>query len=59
MRYPGVSGNTDIHELRALLTTPFVNNRAADRGLKSLLPNTPTLGRSLRMVQWNIERGIE
>ena len=43
-------------KLRQLLTTPFVNNR---RGVKPVLPATPNLGKSLRIVQWNIERGIE
>ena len=47
------------NKLRLLLTTPFVNNRASTRGVKAVLPNTPNLGRSLRVVQWNIERGIE
>lgn len=44
------------NKLRLLLTTPFVNNQ---RGAKPVLPMTPNLGRSLRVVQWNIERGIE
>jgi len=44
------------NKLRQLLTTPFVNNR---RGVKPVLPATPNLGKSLRIVQWNIERGIE
>jgi endonuclease/exonuclease/phosphatase family metal-dependent hydrolase len=47
------------NKLRLLLTTPFVNNRASTRGVKAVLPNTPNLGQSLRVVQWNIERGIE
>lgn len=44
-------------KLQLLLTTPFVNNRA--RGMKPLLPSTPLLGKFLRVVQWNIERGLE
>src|SRR6185503_9312744 len=47
------------NKLRLLLTTPFVNNQASTRGAKPVLPITPNLGRSLRVVQWNIERGIE
>jgi endonuclease/exonuclease/phosphatase family metal-dependent hydrolase len=47
------------NKLRLLLTTPFVDNHASSRGVKPLLPNTPNLGKSLRIVQWNIERGIE
>ncbi len=43
-------------KLRLLLTTPFVNNRPATR---AVLSATPHLGKSLRIVQWNIERGIE
>ena len=46
-------------KLRLLLTTPFVSNRASSRGVKPLLPATATLGKSLRVVQWNIERGLE
>lgn len=44
-------------KLRLLLTTPFVNNRA--RSAEPMLPSTPQLGKFLRVVQWNIERGIE
>lgn len=47
------------NKLRLLLTTPFVNNRASNRGAKPQLPDTSNLGKSLRIVQWNIERGIE
>jgi endonuclease/exonuclease/phosphatase family metal-dependent hydrolase len=43
-------------KLRLLLTTPFVNNR---RAAKPVLPASQNLGKSLRIVQWNIERGIE
>jgi endonuclease/exonuclease/phosphatase family metal-dependent hydrolase len=45
-------------KLRLLLTTPFVSNRVSRR-VKPLLPVTPSLGKSLRVVQWNIERGLE
>jgi len=47
------------NKLLRLLTTPFVNNRASARGVKPVLPTTSNLGKSLRIVQWNIERGIE
>jgi endonuclease/exonuclease/phosphatase family metal-dependent hydrolase len=46
-------------KLRRLLTTPFVSNAAAARGVRPLLPNAPGLGRVVRVVQWNIERGLE
>lgn len=45
------------NKLHLLLTTPFVENRA--RLVKPMLPSTPQLGRFLRIVQWNIERGLE
>lgn len=44
-------------KLRALLTTPFVSNRA--RAARPLEPSTPRLGRFLRVAFWNVERGIE
>jgi len=44
------------NKLRLLLTTPFVSN---GRGTKPMLPSSPGLGKFLRIVQWNIERGIE
>lgn len=47
------------NKLRRLLTTPFVSNEAAARGVKPLLPTTAKLGRFLRVVEWNIERGLE
>jgi endonuclease/exonuclease/phosphatase family metal-dependent hydrolase len=47
------------NKLRRLLTTPFVSNDAAARGVKPFLPTTPKLGRFLRVVEWNIERGLE
>jgi endonuclease/exonuclease/phosphatase family metal-dependent hydrolase len=47
------------NKLRLLLTTPFVNNGASTRGVKPLLPSSPGLGKLLRIVQWNIERGVE
>lgn len=44
-------------KLRALLTTPFVGNRA--RGARPLKPSSPQLGRFLRVAFWNVGRGIE
>ena len=45
-------------KLGRLLTTPFVSNAAA-RGGRPVLPKDPQLGTFVRVVQWNIERGIE
>jgi len=46
-------------KLGRLLTTPFVSNAASERGVKPLMPNAARLGRVVRVVQWNIERGLE
>lgn len=46
-------------KLDRLLTTPFISNAASARGVQPLLPSTPKLGKFLRVVQWNIEEGIE
>lgn len=46
-------------KLSRLLTTPFVSNAATARGAKPLLPSTTRLGGFLRVVEWNIERGVE
>jgi endonuclease/exonuclease/phosphatase family metal-dependent hydrolase len=46
-------------KLRTLLTTPFVRNTAADSGIVPLKPSDPQTGKMLRVVQWNIERGLE
>ena len=46
-------------KLNHLLTTPFISNAASTRGVQPLLPKTPKLGTFLRVVQWNIEEGIE
>ena len=43
-------------KLDRLLTTPFVSNA---RGGPVELPRSPKLGTFVRVVQWNIERGIE
>lgn len=45
--------------LRRLLATPFVSNAASERGVKPLLPGTSKLGRVVRVVEWNVERGLE
>jgi endonuclease/exonuclease/phosphatase family metal-dependent hydrolase len=46
-------------KLHTLLTTPFVNNEAYLNGVKPLRPDLKGTGPSLRLVEWNIERGIE
>jgi hypothetical protein len=46
-------------KLNALLTTPFVNNEAYFGGLKPLRPDLNETGPNLRLVEWNIERGLE
>jgi endonuclease/exonuclease/phosphatase family metal-dependent hydrolase len=46
-------------KLHTLLTTPFVNNEAYYSGVKPLRPDLKGMGPSLRVVEWNIERGIE
>ena len=46
-------------KLHALLTTPFVSNSASEAGRQPRRPSTPELGPFLRVVQWNIERGLE
>lgn len=47
----------DLQEkLDRLLTTPFVSNAASSR---VVLPKSAKLGTFVRVVQWNIERGIE
>jgi endonuclease/exonuclease/phosphatase family metal-dependent hydrolase len=47
------------NKLNTLLTTPFVNNEAYFAGTKPHRPYLKGLGPSLRLVQWNIERGME
>jgi Endonuclease/Exonuclease/phosphatase family len=46
-------------KLHTLLTTPFINNEAYFNGTKPLRPDLKGMGPSLRLVEWNIERGIE
>ncbi len=45
--------------LERILTIPFVSNSATARGVKPLVPRTPKLGAFVRVVEWNIERGLE
>jgi endonuclease/exonuclease/phosphatase family metal-dependent hydrolase len=47
------------NKLDTLLTTPFINNEAYFAGTKPLRPDLKGMGPSLRLVEWNIERGIE
>ena len=46
-------------KLQTLLTTPFVSNRAFESGVRPLKPVSPETGKFLRVVEWNIERGLE
>ncbi len=46
-------------KMQTLLTTPFVNNEAYFNGTKPLRPDIKGMGPCLRLVEWNIERGIE
>lgn len=46
-------------KLNHLLTTPFISNRAFELGHKPMQPESPELGSYLRVVQWNIDRGLE
>jgi endonuclease/exonuclease/phosphatase family metal-dependent hydrolase len=45
-------------KVQTLLTTPFVNNEAYLSGTKPLRPDVKGMGPSLRLVEWNIERGV-
>jgi endonuclease/exonuclease/phosphatase family metal-dependent hydrolase len=46
-------------KLHTLVTAPFVNNEAYFNGVRPLRPDLKGMGPSLRLVEWNIERGIE
>lgn len=46
-------------KLNSLLTTPFLSNEAFYRGAKPMRPDLKGVGPSLRLVVWNIERGLE
>ena len=45
-------------KLDSVLTTPFISNEAYYNGTRPLRPDIPGLGPSLRVVMWNIERGV-
>jgi endonuclease/exonuclease/phosphatase family metal-dependent hydrolase len=45
--------------LEAITTTPFISNEAYYRGARPHRPDVSQLGTSLRLVAWNIERGLE
>ena len=45
--------------LHAITTTPFLSNQAYYRGARPHRPVLSQLGPSLRVVTWNIERGLE
>ena len=47
------------NKLRRLLTTPFFSNAASARGVQPRSPSSAKLGKFLRVVEWNIERGLE
>ena len=51
----GTVGDT----LHTLTTTPFISNEAYYRGATPHRPVLKQLGQSLRLVAWNIERGLE
>lgn len=46
-------------KLHAIATTPFLSNQAYYRGARPHRPVLSQLGPSLRVVAWNIERGLE
>ncbi len=46
-------------KLHRLLTTPFVWNGATAAGIRPSRLNSPKIGEFLRVVMWNIERGLE
>ncbi|MDO8795025.1 MAG: endonuclease/exonuclease/phosphatase family protein [Vicinamibacterales bacterium] len=46
-------------KLQKLATRPFLSNEAHYRGARPHRPIVGPLGRSLRVVMWNIERGLE
>lgn len=47
------------NKLQRLLTTPVIDNSAAEAGAKPVRPEWPGLGPLLRTAMWNIERGQE
>jgi endonuclease/exonuclease/phosphatase family metal-dependent hydrolase len=46
-------------KLHSITTTPFLSNEAYYRGAKPHRPKPTQLGSSLRLVTWNIERGLQ
>jgi endonuclease/exonuclease/phosphatase family metal-dependent hydrolase len=46
-------------KLHSITTTPFLSNEAYYSGAKPHRPKLTQLGSSLRLVEWNIERGLE
>lgn len=46
-------------KLHTITTTPFISNEAYYRGTKPHRPEVNQLGPSLRLVTWNIERGLQ
>ena len=46
-------------KLHSITTTPFLSNEAYYNGAKPHRPNLAHLGSSLRLVTWNIERGLQ
>jgi endonuclease/exonuclease/phosphatase family metal-dependent hydrolase len=46
-------------KLQEVTTTPLVNNEAYLKGVRAKEFDVPRLGPSLRVVLWNIERGLE
>src|ERR1035437_10509084 len=45
-------------KLQTITTTPFINNEAYYRGAKPRPLEVKGIGPSLRVAEWNIERGI-
>ncbi len=45
-------------KLKTVLTIPFISNEAYYNGTRPLRPDIPGLGPSLRVVMWNLERGL-
>lgn len=46
-------------KLHAITTTPFLSNEASYHGAEPHRPKLNQLGSSLRLVTWNLERGLE
>jgi len=47
------------NKLDKLLTTPFVNNAAGTRAVRTIKTTSRSQGAYLRVATWNIERGLE